>query len=40
MKKAINYFLALITLYSLSSFRSFGMEGNLERSLFLKEEEA
>ena len=39
MKKAINYFLALITLCSLSSFRSFGMEVNLEQSLFLKAEE-
>jgi len=40
MKKAISYFLALSTLFSLSNFKSFGMEANLEQSLFLKAEEA
>ena len=40
MKKAISYFLALSTLFSLSNFKSFGMEAKLEQSLFLKAEEA
>ena len=40
MKKAISYFLALSTLFSLSNFKSFGMEAKLEQSLFLKKEEA
>lgn len=39
MKKVISYFLTLSTLFSLSNFRSFGMEKNLEQSLFLKKEE-